>query len=118
MSPWTPGGTGVADGGVVASERPNIVFFFWDNLGWGEPGCYGGGVLRGAATPRIDSLAAEGLRLLNFNVEPPAPGELRAEEHIQLGVITQLRRIATTGGAVGAGLRLPGRSRVRVTFMS
>ena len=66
------------------------MFFFWDNLGWGEPGCYGGGVLRGAATPRIDSLAAEGLRLLNFNVEPQCtPGELRAEEHIQLGVITQ-----------------------------
>jgi arylsulfatase len=30
---------------------------------------YGGGVLRGAATPRIDKLAAEGTRLLNFNVE-------------------------------------------------
>jgi arylsulfatase A-like enzyme len=26
-------------------------------------------VLRGAPTPRIDALAAEGLRLLNFNVE-------------------------------------------------
>lgn len=48
---------------------PNIVVFFWDNLGWGEVGCYGGGILRGAPTPRIDGLAAEGLRLLNFNVE-------------------------------------------------
>ena len=26
-------------------------------------------MLRGAETPRIDSLAAEGLRLLNFNVD-------------------------------------------------
>ncbi|RMI13822.1 sulfatase-like hydrolase/transferase [Cellulomonas triticagri] len=50
-------------------EQPNIVVFFWDNLGWGEVGCYGGGLLRGAPTPRIDGLAAEGLRLLNFNVE-------------------------------------------------
>jgi arylsulfatase A-like enzyme len=32
-------------------------------------GCYGGGILRGAATPRIDKLASEGTRLLNFNVE-------------------------------------------------
>lgn len=40
-----------------------------DNLGWGELGCYGGGVLRGAPTPRIDALASEGLRFLNFNVE-------------------------------------------------
>jgi arylsulfatase len=30
---------------------------------------YGGGVLRGAPTPRIDKLASEGMRLLNFNVE-------------------------------------------------
>ena len=30
---------------------------------------YGGGILRGAPTPRIDALASEGMRLLNFNVE-------------------------------------------------
>ena len=53
----------------MSDKQPNIVFFFWDNFGWGELGCYGGGVLRGAPTPRIDALAAEGLKLLNFNVE-------------------------------------------------
>ena len=53
----------------AAASRPNIVFMMADNLGYGELGCYGGGILRGAATPRIDRLAAEGLRLLNFNVE-------------------------------------------------
>ena len=53
----------------MSDKQPNIVFFFWDNFGWGELGCYGGGVLRGAATPRIDALAGEGLQLLNFNVE-------------------------------------------------
>jgi hypothetical protein len=49
--------------------KPNIVFVLMDNLGYGEVGVYGGGILRGAATPRIDQLAAEGTRLLNFNVE-------------------------------------------------
>jgi arylsulfatase A-like enzyme len=49
--------------------KPNIVLILADNLGWGELGCYGGGVLRGAPTPRIDALAAQGLRLTNFNVE-------------------------------------------------
>jgi arylsulfatase A-like enzyme len=48
---------------------PNIVLIVADNLGWGELGCYGGGALRGAPTPRIDQLAAQGLMLQNFNVE-------------------------------------------------
>jgi arylsulfatase A-like enzyme len=47
--------------------RPNIVLIFPDNLGWGEVGAYGS--VRGHLTPRIDKLAAEGIRLNNFNVE-------------------------------------------------
>jgi arylsulfatase len=54
----------------ASSDKPNIVFMMADNLGYGEVGCYGGGILRGAPTPRIDKLAAEGFRLLNYNVEP------------------------------------------------
>jgi len=50
-------------------EKPNIVLIVMDNLGWGEIGCYGGGILRGAETPRLDQLASEGMRFLNFNVE-------------------------------------------------
>src|SRR5215831_14012124 len=50
-------------------KNPNIVFMLVDNLGYGELGVYGGGLLRGAPTPRIDKLASEGMRLLNFNVE-------------------------------------------------
>ena len=50
-------------------DKPNIVFILMDNLGYGEPGVYGGGLLRGAPTPRIDRLSAEGMRLTNFNVE-------------------------------------------------
>jgi arylsulfatase A-like enzyme len=51
------------------SDQPNIVLVFMDNFGSGELGAYGGGILRGAPTPRIDSLADDGLKLLNFNVE-------------------------------------------------
>src|SRR3984893_6830258 len=50
-------------------KNPNIVLMLMDNLGYRELGVYGGGILRGAATPRIDALASEGMRLLNFNVE-------------------------------------------------
>lgn len=51
-------------------EKPNVVVMMVDNLGWGELGVYGGGELRGAATPNLDKLASEGMLLQNFNVEP------------------------------------------------
>ncbi len=54
----------------AAGDKPNIVLIMADNLGYGEIGCYGGGVTRGAPTPRLDKLASEGTRLTNFNVEP------------------------------------------------
>src|SRR4029450_7946257 len=58
---------------VVAREqarqpsRPNVVLIVPDNLGWGEAGVYGS--VRGSFTPRLDRLAAEGIRLTNYNVE-------------------------------------------------
>jgi arylsulfatase len=51
------------------AQQPNILFYFVDNLGYGELGCYGGGVLRGADTARIDAFAKEGVQLLNFAPE-------------------------------------------------
>jgi arylsulfatase A-like enzyme len=50
-------------------DRPNVVYFHVDNLGYGELGCYGGGVLRGADTLRIDQFAREGFQLLNYAPE-------------------------------------------------
>ena len=52
-----------------SEHKPNIVFILMDNFGWGEIGAYGGGEMRGAPTPNIDSIAREGLRLTNYNVE-------------------------------------------------
>jgi len=60
---WTPA---VA---FAQASKPNILFILTDNLGYGEIGAYGGGLTRGAPTPRIDSLARDGMRFLNFNME-------------------------------------------------
>ena len=46
---------------------PNIVLMFADNVGMGEVSAYGSA--RGVRTPNIDRLAAEGIKLTNFNVE-------------------------------------------------
>ena len=58
--------------------KPNILFILVDNLGYGELGVYGGGATRGAATPRIDKLASEGLRLTNMNMEAQCTPSLSA----------------------------------------
>ncbi len=85
----------------TASSKPNIIFFLWDNLGWGEVGCYGGGILRGAPTPRIDKLSSEGLRLLNFNVEaqctPSRSAIMTGRHSIRSGTQT----VPITGGKDG-----------------
>ena len=44
-------------------RSPNILILLADDMGWGDPGAYGGGVAIGAPTPAIDRLAAEGLKL-------------------------------------------------------
>ena len=55
---------------ATAAGGPNILILLADNLGYGDIGVYGGGIIRGAPTPRIDQFAAEGKRFTNFNVEP------------------------------------------------
>lgn len=42
------------------SARPNIIYIMADDLGYGDLGCYGA---RKIATPHIDRLASQGLRL-------------------------------------------------------
>ncbi len=54
----------------AASQQPNVVLVLLDNTGWGDFGPYGGGELRGAPSPNIDTLATQGMTLLNFNTEP------------------------------------------------
>ena len=50
--------------------RPNILVVLFDDVGWGDFGCYGGGVAVGAPTPNIDRLARRGLLLTSCYSEP------------------------------------------------
>ena len=47
------------DTGVAGDRKPNIIFILADDLGYGDPGCYGQKEIK---TPNIDRLAEEGLR--------------------------------------------------------
>ena len=45
---------------VRRASRPNVLVILFDDVGWGDFGCYGGGVAVGAPTPNIDKLARRG----------------------------------------------------------
>src|SRR5258708_34729163 len=51
-------------------KRPNIVWLLIDDMGYGDPGAFGGGALIGAATPNMDRLAREGLKLTSTYSQP------------------------------------------------
>ncbi len=72
-------------------NKPNIVLVLMDNFGYGEIGAYGGGVTRGAPTPRIDSIAAEGFQLTNYNVEAECTPSRAALMTGRYGARTRLR---------------------------
>ncbi|MDP9136577.1 MAG: sulfatase-like hydrolase/transferase, partial [Pseudomonadota bacterium] len=55
---------------VMAADKPNVVIMLGDNVGYGDIGAYGAGEVRGMPTPRIDSIASQGLRLTQYLVEP------------------------------------------------
>ncbi len=44
---------------VLAMAKPNVLILYLDDMGWAQPGCYGGKL---APTPNIDALAAGGVR--------------------------------------------------------
>jgi len=57
-----------ADLGADSKTLPNIVLIVADDLGYGEVGCYGQKWIK---TPRIDKLAAEGMRMTDFYAGAP-----------------------------------------------
>lgn len=60
---------------AAAGRRPNIVLIVADDLGYGDLGCQGG---QDVATPNIDRLAAEGVRMTDFYATHPSCGPSRA----------------------------------------
>ncbi len=77
---------------VESNTKPNIVLVLMDNFGYGEIGVYGGGVLRGAPTPNIDSIAAEGFQLTNYNVEAECTPSRSALMTGRYGIRTRQRQ--------------------------
>lgn len=60
---------------VEARDRPNFLFILIDDLGWPDLGCYGSEFYE---TPRIDELAASGVRFTNAYSASPVCSPTRA----------------------------------------
>jgi len=57
-----------------APVKPNILIIYLDDMGWGQPSCYGGKL---APTPNMDALAARGMRFTSAYVSAPVCGPSR-----------------------------------------
>src|SRR5687768_987113 len=64
----TRGAAALAASPTASGRKPNIVLIFADDLGWGELGCYGQEIIQ---TPRLDQMAAEGVRFTDYHSAAP-----------------------------------------------
>lgn len=55
----------LSGGAALGAEKPNIIFIFADDWGWGDLGCHGHPYVK---TPNIDRLAEEGTDFHRFTV--------------------------------------------------
>ena len=85
---------------AVMSAKPNFIVFYADDLGWGDPGCYGHPT---SDTPNIDKLAAEGMRFASIYTSSPVcspsrAGLLTGRYQTRSGIYPGVVRTDTIGG--------------------
>jgi arylsulfatase A-like enzyme len=86
---WTAAPAMAAGGDSEADHRPNIVFILADDLGWTDLSCQGSEYYE---TPQIDSLAADGMRLLRYyncqNCAPTRAALMSGQHGVRTGIYT------------------------------
>ena len=92
-----------ADDEKEKSPPPNIVIIFADDLGYGDLGCFGHPTI---ATPNLDRMAHEGLRLTQFYVAecvctPSRAALLTGRLPIRNGMCSDRRRVLFTDSTGG-----------------
>ena len=78
---------------ALAEDKPNIVYILVDNWGWGDISIQGSTI----PTPRVDALAAEGMRLTNFNVQNQCTPTRSAIHTGRLPIRSGTQKVAAPG---------------------
>jgi arylsulfatase len=82
-------------------KKPNVVLMICDDLGYGDPHCYGSNL----PTPNLDGMAEEGLRFTHYNAAHPICSASRA------GLLTGRYGVRmNTFGAFGPSNKITGTS--------
>ncbi|MBL8554414.1 MAG: sulfatase [Phenylobacterium sp.] len=89
-----------ATAAAPARRPPNVVVILADDLGWGDLGSYGSKLI---ATPNLDRLAREGVRLTDFYASanvctPSRAGLLTGRYPIRTGLANQVIQAPDTNG--------------------
>ena len=95
---------------VVAANPPNVIILLADDMGNGDPGCYGAKDIK---TPNIDSLAASGIRFTSYYAPAPICSPSRA------GMITgryPMRAGMSTSKNIGSAMGEPGMPTREITI--
>jgi arylsulfatase A-like enzyme len=71
-------GSSLFAGSAAAGQRANILFILADDLGWGDLSCYGRPDYK---TPKLDALAAQGMRFTNAYSAAPVCTPTRVGFH-------------------------------------
>lgn len=84
-------------------EKPNVVIFLCDDLGYGDLGCYGHPSIR---TPNIDRMAREGMKFTNFYsasevCTPSRAALLTGRLPVRTGMCSNTRRVLFPDSAGG-----------------
>ena len=93
-------GTALAQDSAPASEPPNILVIFGDDIGWQNVSAYGLGTM-GYTTPNIDSLAKEGARFTDHYAQPSSTAGRAAFITGQYPIRSGMTTVAMPGGDLG-----------------
>ena len=88
---------------AFAADKPNVVVIFCDDLGYGDLGCFGHPTI---ATPNLDRMAAEGVKLTQFYSASPVCTPSRSalmtgRLPIRTGMCSDRRRVLFPNSAGG-----------------